>query len=124
MGRRNIVEWIVLGVSVLSVVGIIGFLVVDGLTDAGRPPRPAVELHLDRAYTAPTGWMLPATVTNDGDSAAQAVTLLATATVGDATEEAQVSVDYLPAGTRVDVVFGFSASPDGEVSVRVAGFVP
>lgn len=124
MGGRNWLEWLVLGVSVLAVVGIVGFLLADGLTDQGRPPRPEVELHRDRAYDSPAGWLLPATVSNDGDEAAQALNLVATASVRGQPEEAEASVDYLPAGTTVEVTFGFSAEPDGDVAVRVVGFVP
>lgn len=124
MDRRNWVEWTVLVVSIVAVIGIIGFLIVDGMTDAGRPPAPVVAIHLDRAYVTPTGWLVPATASNNGDQSAQAVTLLATATVNGETEEAEVSVDYLPAGTKVEVTFGFSAEPDGEILVRVTGFVP
>lgn len=124
MDRRNWVEWTVLVVSVIAVIGIIGFLIVDGMTDAGRRPAPVVEVHRDRAYVVPTGWLVPATARNNGDQSAQAVTLLATATVNGETEEAEVSVDYLPADTQVDVTFGFSAEPDGKILVRVTGFVP
>lgn len=124
MDRRNRVEWIVLMVSVVAVAGIIGFLIVDGVTDEGRPPAPVVEVHVNRAYVAPAGWLLPATASNDGDQSAQAVRLLATATVNGETEESEVSIDYLPAGTEVDVTFGFSAEPEGEILVRVTGFVP
>lgn len=124
MDRRNHVEWTILVVSLAAVAGIVGFLIVDGMTDAGRPPSPLVALHPERAYTVPTGWLLPATASNNGDQSAQAVTLLATATVNGETEEAQVSIDYLPAGTEAEVTFGFSAEPDGDVLVRITGFVP
>lgn len=124
MARRNRVEWAVLVVSCLAVATVLALLLYEGLSDTGRPPAPIVTLHLNEAYGTSAGWVLPATAHNDGDRSAQAVTLLATATVRGEEEEAEVTVDYLPAGTDVDLAFGFSGEPDGEVTVRVTGFLP
>jgi uncharacterized protein (TIGR02588 family) len=122
--RRNQVEWAVLFISCLAVATVLGLLVYEGLSDTGRPPAPIVTLHAGEAYGTSTGWVLPATAHNDGDRSAQAVTLLATATVRGEEEEAEVTIDYLPAGTNVDLAFGFSGEPDAEVIVRVTGFLP
>lgn len=124
MDPRNKVEWVVLVISVVAVIGIVGFLALHGLSDRGRPPEPVVKLHRHEAYVAPTGWFLPATASNNGDQSAEAVTLLATATVDGVEEEAEVTIDYLPSGTQVKVTFGFSAEPEGEIEVRVTGFMP
>lgn len=120
--RQNWLEWVALAVSVLAVVGVVGFLVVDGFQDEGRPPLPVVELRATDAYETEHGWLVPATVTNGGDSAAEALVLRATAEVGGEAEESELTVDFLPAGTEVEVTFGFSAAPDGDVSVQVIGF--
>lgn len=120
--RQNWVEWVALAVSALAVVGVVGFLVVDGLRDEGQPPTPIVELHRADAYVIDHGWIVPATVTNDGDTAAEALVLRASATVAGDQEESELTVDYLPAGTSVEVSLGFSDEPDGEVTVQVIGF--
>ena len=120
--RQNWVEWVALAISALAVIGVVGFLVVDGLGDEGQPPTPIVELRRSEAYATDHGWILPATVTNDGDRAAEALVLRATATVAGGEEESELTVDYLPAGTSVEVSIGFSAEPEGEVSVQVVGF--
>jgi uncharacterized protein (TIGR02588 family) len=52
----------------------------------------------------------------------EALVLRGTAEIGGEAEESELTVDFLPAGTEVDVTFGFSAEPDGEVSVQVIGF--
>ena len=120
--RQNWLEWVALAVSVLAVIGVVGFLIVDGMTDEGRPPQPIVAAQPAEAYQTEHGWLLPASVTNEGDSAAEALVLRASADVAGEPEESEITVDYLPAGTRVDVTFGFSAEPDGEVSVQVVAF--
>lgn len=120
--RQNWVEWVALLVSGVLVLSVVGFLVVDGLRDEGRPPQPVVTLRPDEAYATDHGWILPATVSNSGDTAAEALVLRASATVGGADEESELTVDYLPAGTEVEVSFGFSAEPDGTVSVQTVAF--
>lgn len=120
--RQNWAEWATLAVSVVAVVGVIGALTLDGIfTDAG-PPEPVVELQADAAYQTETGWIVPGTVSNDGGEAAEAIVLRATASVAGSEEESEITLDYLPAGTRVEVSFGFSAEPDGEVTVQTVGF--
>ena len=120
--RQNWLEWFALAVSVLAVVGVVGFLVVDGLRDEGQPPTPIVEVRYPEAYSTDHGWIVPATVTNDGDRAGEALVIRATATVNGEEEESELTVDYLPARTAVEVSIGFSAEPDGEVTVQVVGF--
>lgn len=120
--RQNWVEWVALAVSVLAVLGVVGFLVVDGIRDEGQPPTPVVELHRDGAYATDHGWLVPATITNEGDTAAEALVLRGTATIAGEDEESEITIDYLPAGTSVEVSLGFSAEPDGEVTVQVVGF--
>lgn len=120
--RRNWLEWLVLVVSGAVLVGLVGFLAVDGLTDEGEPPLPVVTLAPASAYEGAGRWFVPAVVRNDGDRAAEAVQLRAEATVGGDTEEAEASIDYLPAGSEVEVTFAFSAEPDGEVAAGVIGF--
>ena len=120
--RRNWVEWVVLVIGAAAILGVVGFLVVDGLTDAGRRPEPRVALQPDAAYETTTGWIVPATVTNDGDRPAEELVLRATATVDGSEEESEVTIDFLPPGTDVEVAFGLSAAPDGEVTVTTVGF--
>ena len=120
--RQNWAEWFVLALSVIAVTAIVGILVFDGIANEERPPEPVVEIQADAAYETATSWIVPATVTNEGDEAAEALLLRATATVGGEIEESDLTLDYLPAGTQVEISFGFSAEPDGEVTVRTIGF--
>ena len=120
--RRNWVEWVALVISVAAIVAVMGFLVVDGFLDTDRPPEPRVVLQRGAAYGTTTGWIVPATVTNDGDRPAEELVLRATATVEGSEEESEVTIDYLPPETDVEVSFGFSAEPEGEVTVTIVSF--
>jgi len=120
--RQNWLEWVVLGISVAAVIGLIGVLVLEGITDEGRPPVPVIELQSGAAYGVPDAWLVPATATNEGDEAAVAVALRATATVGGTEEESEVTIDFLPAGSEVEFSFGFSGRPEGAVTVSIVGF--
>lgn len=124
MERRNRLEWIVLASSVAAIAAVLGVLVYEGFGDHGRPAMPSIELHPGRAHRTPAGWVVPATATNEGDRSAQAVTFVATGQVNGREEQGRVTIDYLPAGSDVEVAFGFSGEPDGEICVRITGFIP
>lgn len=122
MRTRVGLEWAVLAISALVIVLVAGFLVFEGLTAGDDPPDPAVTVHSDQGRAGAHGWIVPATVLNRGHEAAEAVVLEATATVGGETETSEIDIDFLPAGTAVDVAFAFSDRPEGGVEVRVVGF--
>lgn len=119
--KRNLIEWAVLLASVAAIVLLVAVLVVEALGES-RPADPRVEVRPGEARAGALGWIVPATVTNGGDAAAEALLLEASATVGGEPETSQVEVDFLPAQTAVDIAFAFSAPPDGAVSVRLIGF--
>jgi uncharacterized protein (TIGR02588 family) len=119
--KRNAVEWAVLGISILAIVALVAVLVAQGLITA-RPPDPQVTLHEDEARQASTGWIIPADVYNAGDEAAEAVGLEASAMVAGAEETSEIEVNFLPAGTTVQIAFAFSEEPEGQVDVRLVGF--
>jgi uncharacterized protein (TIGR02588 family) len=119
--KRNVVEWAVLGASIVGIVVLAAVLISEGISEA-RPPDPTVEVRLAEARQGDVGWIVPATVSNGGGEAAEAVVLEATATVDGQEETSELEVNFLPAGTTVEVAFGFSARPSGEVVVRLVGF--
>lgn len=119
---RDWVQWAAAILGAVTVALVVGILVVDGAAGDGTPPMPSVAVHSEEGYETPTGWVVPATLTNDGSTAAEAVILVATASVSGSDERSELTVDYAPPGSEVDVAFGFSARPEGEVEVRVVGF--
>jgi uncharacterized protein (TIGR02588 family) len=119
--QRNLIEWVVLVTSVVAIVALAALLVFQGLQE-NEPANPGVELRLDEARTGLIGWIVPADVVNDGDEPAEAVLIEASAQVAGEAETSEIEIDYLPAGTTVEIAFAFSAEPEGEVTVRLVGF--
>jgi len=119
--KRNVVEWIVLLASIGAIAILVAVIVAEGLGES-RPADPSIELHAADARHGALGWILPATVANAGDEAAEAVVIEARAMVGGGEETSELEIDYLPAGTEVEVSFAFSAQPEGEVVARLVGF--
>ncbi|MDP8905391.1 MAG: hypothetical protein M3N29_08775 [Chloroflexota bacterium] len=119
--KRNLIEWAVLLTSVVAIALLVAVLVLEGLTEA-RPADPRVELRPAEARQGTIGWIVPASVSNGGDAAVQALVLEASATVGGTVETSELEVDYLPAGTSVEVAFAFSGPPSGQVAVRLVGY--
>lgn len=120
--KRNWLEWLILGVSTLLVIGVVGFLLVSGLTNSG-PAVIRASASMDEAIEGPDGgWLVPLQVRNEGGSAAVAIVVEGTATVDGAEETSELAVDILAGGSVAELVLGFSGRPEGEVTVRVVGF--
>jgi uncharacterized protein (TIGR02588 family) len=120
--RQNAVEWVVLALSIAVIVALVAALVVDAVNDEGAPPRPTIVVHEADARATEAGWLLPATIGNDGDQAAEQVTVEADAEVDGVSQTSQAEVDFLPSGASIEVAFGFTDRPDGEVTVRVIAY--
>lgn len=119
--KRNVVEWAVLATSIVAIGLVVAILAVEGFSEL-RPADPRIAVLADEARSGASGWIVPAIAVNDGDEAAEAVVVEAIATVGGEEEVSEVAVDFLPAGTEVEIAFAFSARPDGEITVRLVSF--
>jgi uncharacterized protein (TIGR02588 family) len=119
--RQNWLEWAVLGLSVVVIVALVGYLAVTAVSTA-TPPAISVVAHAEEARSIDAGWEVPVIVRNDGGEAAAAIAIDATATVAGVTETAQLEVDLLGPGTEEELVLRFSAAPDGELELRVVGY--
>lgn len=119
--KRNAIEWAVLATSIVAIGLIVVILAVEGVSER-RPADPRIELDTAQARMGAAGWIVPATVVNAGDEAAEAVVFEAAATVGGEPETSELEVDFLPAGTEVEIAFAFSDQPEGEITVRLVSF--
>lgn len=120
--RKNWVEWVALGISLAAIVTVIGLLVVEGLSGNGARAMPSAEVDAESGYATDIGWVVPAVVRNDGDAPAERVVLEASARVNGEQQVSTLEIDFLPADSEVELAFGFSAEPEGDVTVRIVGF--
>ena len=119
--KRNSLEWLILVASLVAIVGVVGFLVVEAVADGGRPASVGAAADVDRGSPAENGWLIPVRVYNRGGSAALSVAVEVSAMVEGAEEASELTVDVLAGGSEVELLAGFSAEPDGIVAVRVVG---
>jgi uncharacterized protein (TIGR02588 family) len=119
--KRQVLEWAVLAISIVAIVGLAAVLVVEGL-DESQPPDPQVVLHGDQARESDLGWILPATVTNNGDQAAEAVVIEATGTVEGEEESSEIEIPFLPAGSSIEMAFAFGGPPEGDITTRLVSY--
>lgn len=117
---RRIIETAVLAVSALTIVLVVSVLVVDAF-DERRLADPSVEIHLDAARQGSLGWIVPVTVTNEGDETVEEAVLEASAIVDGQEEVSELTILLLPAGSDVEVEIGFSGPPEGSIEVRIVG---
>ena len=122
MKARNVVEWAVVAASAIGILVLVGVLVLEGLRES-RPADPQIELRTEEARQSSLGWLLPASVSNGGDEAAEDVVLEASAEVAGEPEISEIGISFLPAGSTVEIAFAFSGRPAGEVTVRLVGFL-
>ena len=120
--KRNALEWLILVVSILAVLGLVGYLVADGLGDSGTPVSITAEVVTQEGAAGAQGWLVPVRVRNVGGYAAIGVVVEGTAEVAGAVETSDLTVDVLAAGSEVGLMFGFSGRPEGDVQVRVVGY--
>ena len=118
--RRNWLEWLILGGSVVVIVTLLAYLTLRALAGE-RPPSVAVVTGEPRAE-ASGAWLVPLQVRNEGGRAAAAVTIEATATVAGTDETSELTVDLLPAESERQVVASFSGEPEGPIRTRIVGY--
>lgn len=116
--EKSWLEWLVFGLSCTLILAVVGFLIHDARTDAGRPP--AIEIRLGQAVSSPSGYLVPVTVTNSGDQTAQALEI-EVSSGGREGEKATLSYDFLASGEVREGWAGFSSEPSG-LTARVVGF--
>ncbi|MDQ3407797.1 MAG: hypothetical protein M3472_06530, partial [Chloroflexota bacterium] len=119
--RQNVLEWAALAISAVAIGLVAVLLVVEGLGTMSAAD-PALTLRPEEGRAVALGWSVPGTMSNTGRDAAEAVVIEASATVDGVEETSEIEVMFLPGGSSVDVEFGFSGQPEGEISARLVGY--
>lgn len=121
--EKNWFEWTVFAASALLVAATVAYLSYDAATIGDGSPLVSVTTGL--ATPAPGGFVLPLTVRNDGDRAADEVRVeVEVEHAAGGTERAEVVVPLLPRGGRGDAHVVFRADPRTAraVTARATGY--
>lgn len=118
--EKSWLEWVVFTVSAVLIVAVVGFLVSDGMRDAGRPPD--IRISLGKSQKSAHGFLVPVSVTNLGDQTAQEVELEVRCQSGGVEQSATLSYDFLASGEVRKGWAGFSGEPVEQLATRVVGY--
>jgi uncharacterized protein (TIGR02588 family) len=122
--RKNTLEWMVFAISLLLVLGVIGYLILASIRLGEGPPNLAVEL--GQIIPAETGkFIVPVTVYNHGDQTAVDVTVEVVLMRGEEeVETAQVTLPLVPYNSDRQGVVTFSEDPrQDRLEARVVGYL-
>lgn len=111
-------EWVVAVISAILVLGLMGFLAFEAVTQTGG--LPSISLAVKDVVQTSHGYNALVSVTNHGSATAADVALSGRA--GD--EESQVVLDFSPAMSerQVSLIFRNPVGPD-DIELQVRGYV-
>ena len=125
-GQRSrdipLLQWVVSGIGAALLLGMVVFLALHAVrgTDTG----PDITVDVEQIVRVTGGYRVEVRVRNRGDGAAQDVVVQGRLGGGEAAEESEVTVDFVPAGSERMAGLLFSADPSaGSLDVRAAGYV-
>jgi uncharacterized protein (TIGR02588 family) len=103
-------EWIVAAVSALLVLGVIGFLVYDGVASPKTPPD--ITVQVDSIQPAGPGFVVIFQARNDGHNTAADV-IIEGELMADSgpVEKSETTIDYVPAGGQQRAGLYFTRDP-------------
>ena len=113
-------EWVTFGVASVIVLAVV-VAILSQVTASSAPPSPAVEVapveERDGRY------VVPVTLTNEGDETAQDVQVTATLTTDEGETTSDQVLDFLAGGEEEQLEFVFEDDPaNGELVVVVGGY--
>jgi len=115
-------EWIVAAVSALLVLGVIGFLLYEGVASPKKPPDVTIEV--DSVQQAGPGFVALLRARNDGDNTAADVIIEGELMAdGKPVEKSETMIDYVPAGGQQRAGLYFTRDPRSlELRLRAHGY--
>jgi uncharacterized protein (TIGR02588 family) len=115
-------EWIVAGVSAALVLGVLGYLIQDGLRRPATPPD--VRIEIDSVQASGPGYLVLVRAVNRGRATAAEVMVegMLEADTGQV-EIAQTTIDYVPGGGEQRAGLYFTRDPRGlQLRLRAHGY--
>jgi uncharacterized protein (TIGR02588 family) len=115
-------EWIVAGVGLVLVAGVIGFLIYEAFTGKRLPPD--VKLSVDSVVEIRNGFLVRITAVNEGGMTAEGVIVEAELRSGtEPVERSRTTIDYLPPRSEKRAGLFFTRDPRQlDLRVRSLGY--
>lgn len=120
--NKNWLEWIVFGASLLLVAGTLGYLIYTAATLGDTPPR--VEATTGTIELAAQSFLVPVTVTNQGDQPAAGVHVaVILERDGAEVERSEFDIPFLPRHSRREGWVTFATDPrTAQIRPRILGY--
>ena len=120
--KKNRLEWVVFGISLLLVAGTLGFLVYDAVSLEKMPPD--IEVRLGAPEQHGQEFIVPVSVINRGDQTAEGVQVEVTLETGGAEpERGEFAIAFVPRRATREGWVAFRTDPSkGRLTPRVLGY--
>ena len=122
--KKNWLEWVVFGVSLALVAGVLGFLVYDAVQLEKMPPD--IEVRLGAPVEHGQEFVVPVAVTNRGDQTAEGVQIEVTlegSGGGGEPERGEFTIAFVPRRATREGWVAFRTDPRGaRLTPRVLGY--
>ncbi len=120
--KKNILEWIVFAVSLILVMGVIGYLSYDAATLGNNPPD--IQVRLGASEQRTKRFVIPVTVKNAGDETAEGVRVEVKLKLDGAdAETGELEFPFVPRGGQREGFVAFNSDPNaGRLETRVLGY--
>lgn len=108
--RTSVWEWIVAAISTVIVLGAIGFMLYEALSEPASPPK--ITIQVDSIVTTSSGYIVEFTAENRGQTTAQGLQIEGQLKSDTGTvQTSSVTIDYVPQEARRAGGLFFSEDP-------------
>lgn len=121
--QKNALEWAVFVLSLVLVMGTLGYLIFSAVTY--EKTSPTLSVSLAKPQSSASQFRVPVIISNDGDQTAKGVQIEVTLNENAPNEEkANFTVDYVPRHSKRTGAVVFKSDPRiGKLQARVLGYV-
>jgi uncharacterized protein (TIGR02588 family) len=115
-------EWVVAGIGLVLVAGVIGFLLYEAFSGNRLPPD--VKLSVESVVQIRNGYLVKITAVNEGGQTAEGVDIEGELTTGtESLERSRTTIDYLPPRSEKKAGLFFTRDPRQlDLQVRPLGY--